>query len=119
MLILEFFGWWYTSGWKKLLVEIAGQIKRLWYVFSVPTLLKTLFAPWKRIVTVPGKTLQDRLRAVGDNIISRLVGLVVRIFVIIAAIVVISVVTALGLAVFVIWPLVPPGTIVIFARGLV
>lgn len=119
MLLIEFFSWWYLDGWKKLATEIELKVNRLWYLFSIPTLVKTLFAPWKRMITSPGKTIQDHIRAIGDNFVSRLVGFFVRAIVIVAAVVVISFAGVVGLVAIIAWPLMPPVIVLLFIRGLV
>ncbi len=119
MLFVEFFTWWYSRG----LVEFAGKLgrllRRIWQTFSVPLLLKTLFAPWKRITTESGKSLQEHTRAWGDNAISRLVGFTVRVFVIFAALVSLIVVSAVGLILLIAWPLVPPAIVYFTLRMVV
>ena len=85
-------------------------------MFSMRQLLRTLFAPWKRIITPPGRSLEDRLRAVGDNAFSRVVGFVVRAIVLLAALLSIAVIALLSVLEIIIWPLMPvamPGFIVL------
>lgn len=90
----------------------------VWQRFSVSILLKTLFAPWRRITTEGGRSMQEQSRALLDNVISRLVGFTIRFFVIIAALVTMVVLVVFG-AVFVIgWPLAPP-LVVLSVIGLV
>lgn len=119
MLFVEFFAWWYSRGFVSFAKRIGNLIGRIWATFSVPLLFRTLFAPWKRITTDSGKTLQERTKAAGDNAISRLVGFTVRIFVIIAALVSIVVVAVVGLAFLVAWPLVPPAIVYFTVRMVV
>lgn len=76
-------------------------------MFSVPSLMRTLFAPWKRIVTNPGAGLNAHLSAIGDNLVSRAIGFTVRVFVLIAALVSIVIIVAVGVVQIVLWPLVP------------
>lgn len=77
------------------------------HLFSVPILLRTLLAPWRRIITYPGASLEARLRAAGDNSISRLVGFTVRTTVLIAAGVMLVLTATVSLMFIVAWPLVP------------
>jgi len=106
-MVLEFFVWWYTTGWLETLQRIGGHIEAVWRMFSVPILLRTLFAPWRRIVTTPGKGMDQLFRSMLDNTISRLVGFVVRLFVLLAAIVLTCGMAIFGLVVTVLWPLLP------------
>lgn len=51
------------------------------YYFSITQLVRTLFAPWKNIITVddkPGFSLDRFLKKAGDNFASRLIGFMVR-----------------------------------------
>jgi len=91
------------------------RLRGVMNAFSVRQLLRTLFAPWRRIITYPGASLEDRFRAWGDNLFSRVIGLVVRLFVLFAAAVTLALVALLNAAELVIWPLLPvaiPGCIV-------
>lgn len=119
MLFVEFFAWWYSKGLVGFAQKIGSLISRIWGFFSVPMLLRTLFAPWKRITTDPGSSIQEHTKALGDNAISRLVGFTVRIFVILAALVSIVVVAVVGLFMIIAWPLVPPAIVYFTARMVV
>ena len=60
----------------------------LWSIlnnFSVIQLTRTLFAPWRRIITYPGASIDEKFKAWGDNVFSRMIGFVVRLGVLIAA----------------------------------
>lgn len=86
--------------------------------FSVRQLLRTLFAPWRKIISYPGRSLQDRFRAWLDNMFSRLVGFVVRVSVLMAAVVTIIAVSILTMLELVLWPLLPlaiPGCLILGA----
>lgn len=114
-MFIAFFSWWYGRGWQQVVNSFRPRIRSVIYSFSVKQLVKTLFAPWKRIVTQPGRSLEGRLRAVGDNTFSRGVGFVVRIFVLLAALICVIVVTLLSILEIIAWPLLPlaiPGFIV-------
>jgi hypothetical protein len=79
----------------------------IYKAFSVPILLRTLFAPWKRIVSYPGASLDAKLRAFGDNIVSRAVGFVVRMLVLMTAVVIEFGALVIGSIGIILWPLVP------------
>jgi len=116
MLILSFFSWWYGPGWQRVARGFGPRLREVAELFSVRQLLRTLFAPWRRIITYPGASLEDRFKAWGDNMFSRIVGLVVRLFVLLAAAVTLALVTLLTTVELVVWPLLPlavPGCLIV------
>lgn len=117
MLVLAFFSWYYKEGWTATLHSSKKRVSRINRAFSVPLLLTTLFAPWRRIVTYPGSSLSDHLKAWADNLVSRAIGFVVRVCVLIAAMIMISTVMLLSLLELLIWPLVPPAIIGALVAG--
>lgn len=107
MFILDLFVWWYGSGWKGVLTSTGRRLDGLTQMFSIRILLQTLFAPWRRIITQPGASLDAHVRAFFDNLVSRVVGFTVRIFVLFAAGVAVAFLAIIGLLELVGWPLVP------------
>lgn len=87
-------------------------------MFSVPTLARTMFAPWRRIITYPGAGLDAKLRAMGDNMVSRAIGFTVRLLVLSAALVTLTLVSIIGVLQIILWPLVPPAIVVGLVKGL-
>ncbi|HEY2004786.1 MAG TPA: hypothetical protein VGH44_06780 [Candidatus Saccharimonadia bacterium] len=73
----------------------------------MPILLRTMFAPWRRIITPPGGSLEQRVRALLDNTVSRLVGFAVRLIALIAACVLIALYTLIGGLIVLLWPVLP------------
>jgi len=119
MLALAFVSWWYGAGWKLVVQNVQRRLQKTLAMFSVPTLARTLFAPWKRIMTLPGASLNDRLHAIGDNMVSRAVGFTVRFFVLIAAALSLFLILSIGFLQILLWPLVPVAIVLAFIRGLV
>lgn len=107
MLALEFFSWWYSQGWALLARNIRRRIIRTSHLFSLPILIRTLFAPWKRIITDPGSGLEAHVRAATDNIVSRFIGFSVRILVLFTAGVILLFVCLSAIIELVIWPVIP------------
>ena len=118
MILLTFFSWWYTSGWSQEAKLLRNRFRVIANFFSVKTLLKTLFSPWRRIISYPGATLPEHLRAFGDNLISRMIGFVVRLGVLFGAAVVFLLLAIYSLLELVIWPLLPPASIGLLVFGL-
>jgi hypothetical protein len=95
--------WWYSAGikwiWKKALYERLDS----WYsYFSVPTLVRTLFSPFKQTYT-GGGTIAGAV----DRFISRFVGFGTRSFLLLAWVVASLAVVITGIVVLLIWPLLP------------
>jgi len=107
MLALEFFTWWYSQGWLRRWQGIGHHISKTTQVFSIPTLLRTLFEPWRRIISYPGAGLGNHFRAMIDNLFSRLVGLCVRILVIIFAGLMLLFIALAGVILALLWPFLP------------
>lgn len=107
MLAVAFVRWWYGTGWNLVTHTVRRRLQRTAASFSAPTLIKTLFAPWKRIVAAPGAGIDAHIRAMGDNAISRLVGFTVRLTVLFAAGVCLVGIAIAGAIQVIIWPLVP------------
>jgi hypothetical protein len=107
MLLVAFIGWWYGPGWRDAAAQLQGRLNTTILTFSVPILLRTMFAPWRRIVTRPGGSLQDKARAMVDNAVSRFVGLAVRLLALASAGILLTVYTVIGGIILVLWPLLP------------
>jgi hypothetical protein len=107
MMALELLRWWYGRGWQLMIMQAGRRFNTLGTTFSVNTLLRTLFSPWRRIISYPGAGLDARLRALVDNLVSRSVGFVVRFFVLLAVAILGIFVLAFGLLQIIVWPVVP------------
>src|SRR4051812_6310018 len=95
MLALSFFSWWYGRGWREVAGSFRPRLKGIADSFSVGQLLPTLFAPWRRIITQPGRSLEERWRAWADNMFSRVIGFAIRLGVLFFALVTLLIVALL------------------------
>ncbi len=108
MVIVALFSWWYTAGWAQLgrraVLRIAGVLD----FFSVGLLLKSLFAPFRQISVgrVQG-SLDTQVRAWADRQISRGIGAMVRLGVILFGLIATVLMVIVAVALLVLWPLVP------------
>ena len=107
MLLVAFVHWWYGPGWRDASSRLSARVRETYLTFSVPILLRTMFAPWKRIITYPGLNINERMRATLDNLISRGVGFMVRLFALIAATIIIGVYAIVGGLLLILWPIIP------------
>lgn len=111
MFMTVFLSWWYKEGWAEVAKSLNRRTITVAQVFSVNQLLSTLFAPWRRIITYPGASLPEKFRAWTDNIFSRTIGFVIRLFVLFAALLVTIFISILTLIELIIWPLLPIGIV--------
>lgn len=121
MLFLDFLKWWYGPGWAlrfKMLVE--HFINTINY-FSVGIILKTMFSPWRQIISSSRKdqSINSKFTAILDNIVSRTVGFFVRVFVLFAAVIILILVVIMNVVYVVVWPLLPLSSVVIITIGIV
>jgi len=121
-IVLVFWRWYYGDALKNILTAWRNYIIFALHYFSIPLLLRTLFAPWRRDITRKphGLDFKKIFEYVAFNAISRGLGFLVRLFTIIFGIVFLFGVIVLGAVFFVIWiflPLVLVG-LLIFAINL-
>jgi hypothetical protein len=117
MMIFELFRWWYGQGWRLAVIQSGRRLQVLMDEFSVATILRTLFAPWRRIITYPGAGLDAHLQAMLDNLVSRCIGFTVRIIVLFSVAVLAVILAVAGIVQIVTWPLLPLGIFLALAKG--
>jgi hypothetical protein len=117
-MFFEFFAWWYGRGWINAWLRAGRWVTKVQMEFSIPVLLRTLFSPWRQIVSLPGRTIDQRFRAALDNFISRCVGFFVRLIVLVCAVLIMTIVGLAGLIVAIAWPFVPVAFIYFVYRSL-
>jgi hypothetical protein len=108
MFLVGIMTWWYGDGWRKRALMIGRRIASTNDYFSVGLLLTTLFAPFRQISA--GSTdgpFAVQIRAFFDKLISRIIGSIVRSFMIIFGLVIICLQAIFGIVVLVIWALIP------------
>ncbi|OGL30517.1 hypothetical protein A3F37_01430 [Candidatus Saccharibacteria bacterium RIFCSPHIGHO2_12_FULL_41_12] len=111
MATILFLKWWYSSGWSWLFGEYRQKLTSISRNFSVSILLKTLFAPWKQLTTQA--TFRNFFQAMVDNTISRLIGFIIRFFVLIGALIAVTLLSVFFLFFVAIWVFIPPAIVVL------
>lgn len=108
MFLVGILSWWYNGGWRRRIQMIQASVTRTSDYFSVGLLLKTLFSPYRQISagSMSGP-LGIQMQALVDNIISRLIGALIRSTVMITGCIVITLQILIGCIVLVLWPFVP------------
>lgn len=117
-MLFEFFAWWYGPGWLLAWRESLGWIKRVQRTFSADILLRTLFSPWKRIVSLPGRSIDEKFKGFIDNLVSRTIGFFVRFATLIIALLAMLFTGIAGLALAISWPLVPVAVVYLLFRSI-
>jgi hypothetical protein len=108
MLIVGILSWWYGEGWKQRVVMQREKLASTMDYFSIDLLLRTFFSPFRQISA--GKVngpLGVQLRAFSDRLISRMIGAMVRLFMIIIGTLAIFLYIVIGAAWLIIWAFVP------------
>ena len=101
--------WWYTAGWKWAWQRMVVD-RLVWCMdfFSVGTLSRTLFSPFKQIYSGEGRGgIGDFFRSLVDNTISRIIGFLVRMTLIFASLVCMIFVLITGIFLLVFWAFIP------------
>lgn len=120
MLLIGLFSWWYGAGWLQLMHRVFARITGVLDFFSIGLLLKSLFSPFKQIsVGRVNGPVGVQLRAWADLQISRVIGAMVRLAVILFGLIATLLVVVVAFALLIIWPFIPVAPIiaVIIALG--
>jgi len=109
-LALQYIIWHYTKALSGLF-QIWGNF--FWFLvrfFSMPTMVRTLFSPWKRIHEERGRASFNIGRffsALVVNTIMRIIGFVFRILLLLSGVVSLALVLFILVATFILWILAP------------
>lgn len=119
-MLLDFSVWYYTRAFRDIL---AVWLNFMWFIvhfFSIPLLLRTMFAPWKRITDESRpKSIEDFLASHLMNVMSRVLGVLARMSVITVGVFFLLIGT-LGFFLFIaLWVCLPVLSVAAFFYGLV
>ena len=110
--------WHYTTAWADVARVYSNFAWFLFHFFSIPTLLRTFFSPWKRLHESRKGSEGGALGAFLLNSITRLVGAVIRLLTIGAGVFSLALLTLAFVAFLFVWLFTPLIVIVLFARGI-
>lgn len=115
-----FFKWFFVQAPQNILRGGRNFLLWDWQFFSIGYLTPRLFAPWHRDQYSYGRGFDFSrfLRVWGWNLISRLVGAVLRIFVIFTGALLFLLIAATTVGIFVVWFTLPILSIGLFVLGL-
>ncbi len=108
LLVTELLRWWYGDGWRGRARLISVRLDGTLDYFSIGLLAKTLFAPFRQISA--GKTdgpIGVQLRALVDKLVSRVIGAMVRLIILIVGGIAIGLQVLISGVLLVAWGLVP------------
>ena len=106
MLAISFFEWWYSRGWSIYFQGFLARLHDTADSFSIGLLFKTLFQPFRQISTTTGKKSTASEKII-DALVARLVGFIVRLFIIIAGIILMALLLVGGMILGILWPIIP------------
>ena len=118
-MVFELLGWWYGPGWAQAIRRIYKWAHGISLELSAGQLLRSLFEPWRRIVSVGGRSFDVKIKNFLDNLVSRGVGASVRTLVLITAGAAMIAAVIFGIFVAIIWPLIPPLILYSLYRGII
>lgn len=103
----------------RLFSATKALVTILFDLFSVKQIFPTLFAPWKRdIISYEGLSFQEKFNVFMLNMASRLIGCLIKSFVLITFILVLILSLVISFFVFVVWLAFPIVVIFLIVLGL-
>lgn len=77
-------------------------------MFSISALVRTWFSPFKQTVSKPRQaSIDGKIQAAIDNLVSRVVGSIARTFIIVAGLICMFLALITGLVAVIVWPIIP------------
>ena len=106
--ISQHFRWWFLEVPGNIFHGTIQVVTNTYNYFSINLLFKTLFAPWKRdIVDSSHFSLAEQLQVMVMNLISRLLGAIIRFITIVVGLLITFVVFLLGIIWLIVFVLIP------------
>ena len=108
-IFLLYLSWHFLEAPKNILTAWKNFLRFGLNYFSIPLLLKTLFSPWHKYSWVypRGLNIEKRLEVFLSNLISRILGVILRIFLIIFGILAEIFIIFSGVIIFLGWLVLP------------
>lgn len=98
-----FFLWWYGRGLADLFSFVLALFTYIKNMFSVTTLIQTLFSPWKKMAGARRPGIDGLKDWLIDNLISRGVGFVVRVFMLLFSLLAMILAVIFSIIIAVLW----------------
>lgn len=99
------------------LMRLKDRVKNTVDFFSISLLVRDLFAPFRQISAGEARvlSLSAKLSVFFDKLLSRLIGAIIRLFLLIIGTILIILECVMGVVLTVLWPLAPFGVILCIA----
>jgi hypothetical protein len=109
MFLVGLLSWWYGRGWVNQLRRTSDHWRATVEFFSIGQLFATLFSPFRQISanSTSDPNPMIALRAVLDQLVSRIIGAFVRLFTVMAGCIVIVLQVVYQSVLLVLWFIVP------------
>lgn len=109
MFLVGILSWWYGRGWIAQWRRVSDRWQATVQFFSIGQLFGTLFAPFRQISASPTDTSNPMaaMRALFDQLISRFIGSLVRLFTIILGLIIIGFQVIYETAGMILWWFIP------------
>jgi hypothetical protein len=119
-IILQYLIWQFLDVPRQLLSVWKNFLLFMVNYFSLPLLLKTFFSPWKKYEWSYGQGFDAKryLEVFSSNLMSRILGAIVRSFIVVAGLAAAIVVILLGSIIFIVWLFLPLILLTSFIFGL-
>lgn len=118
-LFILYFSWWYGYLPRRLFLAFQAAVITIIDLFSVKVLLRTLFSPWKRDqISTDGLSLQEKFQIWTLNAASRIIGFLVKTFVLITFIIVFVAAVTVFALLFCLWIAFPLAIIGLIILGI-
>lgn len=107
---MGFWSWHYSFGIKFYLHQYKSNLQSVVQYFSLPLLVKSLFAPWKKLIInekTKGFNITEYFNVISFNLVSRIVGFIARLFLLITGsfiLIFFAISGALGLILWYVFP---------------
>lgn len=107
-MFMAFVAWWYAPGWGRQVRAVEQRLVRLADMFSIDALVRSLFAPYRQLSagSVRG-SLSVQVRAWADRTVSRFIGAMIRITLLLIGCLAIIVAMLIGILQLLAWPMIP------------
>lgn len=122
MLLASFFKWWYGAGLKNRFSRLRDKLVQTSDFFSIGLLLKTFFQPFRMIDAqkLDKGALEDKLRNWFDRLVSRMIGAMLRLGVLLVGILALVARLVYSFVAMFLWlfiPVAPAACVILFVLG--